>query len=325
MIATYDRNGVQMSFKHLEKELFLCDATLGDSAKFQSFGNNMYKSCTVTISPNDVYFYELFIKTANGKYAIVPITYTGSAPYYRRFTLGFDYTTNTSLTKYTSVSLFFTYKPPLLTPYLVLSTKNNPAEIKNNSAASSSAINALIPFIIMEVIILIWCGYQAYKYLAYNPHEQIELNYCPRIVWNIMWISIRCFAVGNWIFLTIGSLVCFCFYKFQKTLFFTLADPGDSNAFTTFYQPFETLFYITFAFSIVGCLELVWRITKSEYFLIDWEKPGQVNTKFPINQEINKNKVSIWRKLFVVNELYELSISRLYNLEFTLLLVGLFL
>lgn len=87
----------------------------------------MYKSCSVSLTPSDAYFYDLFIKTASGKYAIVPVTYTGSAPYYRRFTLGFNSNTNAAVTTYASVSLYFTYKPPLLTPYLVLSTKNNPA------------------------------------------------------------------------------------------------------------------------------------------------------------------------------------------------------
>lgn len=272
----------------------------------------MVKSCNVTITPTETYFYDMLLKTASGNYAIVPVSLTGSnGPFYRRFTLGPDVVSSGST--YPSVTLQFNYTPPLLTPYLVISSSSSPVTIKNNSQASATNLTVLVPFIIIEVLILIWWAYSIYRYVMYNPHEQIELNYCPRVVWNAMWLGIRCFALGNWIFLFGVSLVCFCFYKFQQTLFFTLPDPTDSASQLSYYQPFATLFYVTLAFSLASCMELVWRITKSEYFLIDWEKPGQAPAKFNINAELRKLKTSIWRKLFVVNELYELSVQRLYN------------
>jgi hypothetical protein len=160
-------------------------------------------------------------------------------------------------------------------------------------------------------------------YLQCIPLCHLQSTRANRI--KSLWLGIRIFAVGHWIFLAGASLVCFCFYKFQKTLFFTLPDPTDTTAQTNYYKPFQMLFYLTLAFSLASCLELIWKITKSEYFMIDWEKPGQAAAKFSINSELRKLKTSIWRKLFVVNELYELSVSRLYNIEFTLLFMGLFL
>jgi hypothetical protein len=140
------------------------------------------------------------------------------------------------------------------------------------------------------------------KYVNYNPNqEQVEIYFCARVLWNGFWIGIRTFAVGLWLWLFGVALVCFCFYKFQKTMYFTLPDPNDSAAQLNYYKPFENLFYIVFSFSVASSFELVWRITKSEYFMIDWEKPGFTMTKFNVEHEERKVKTSIWRKLFVVN------------------------
>lgn len=251
-MVVYDKYGVQIDFKPLDRELFSCDSTLGDSIKFQSFGNNMLKSCSVLITSSETYFYDLLLKTSTGGYVIIPVSLTNSnGPFYRRFTVGPGVVGST--TTYPSVSLQFTYTPPLLTPYLVISTTSSPAIIKNNSQASATTLTTLIPFIIFEVLILVWWGYSIYRYVVYNPHEQIELNYCPRVVWNALWLGIRYFALGNWIFLLGASLVCFCFYKFQQTLFFTLPDPSDATAQANYYQPFAILFYVTLSFSLASC------------------------------------------------------------------------
>jgi len=244
----------------------------------------MVKTCSVAITPSSTYFYDMLLKTSTGGYVIIPVSLSGtSGPFYRRFTMGPDVVGNSVGTIYPSVTLQFNYSPPLLTPYLLLSSSSSPVTIENNSQAGSTNLVPLVPFIIFELLILGWWGYSIYRYVVYNPHEQIELNYCPRVVWNAMWLGIRYFALGNWLFLLGASLVCFCFYKFQQTLFFTLPDPTNSAAQASYYQPFAILFYTTLSFSLASCFELVWKITKSEYFLIDWERPGQAPAKFNIN------------------------------------------
>jgi hypothetical protein len=105
----------------------------------------MYKSCTVLITPSDTYYYDMFIKTSTGDYAIIPVSFNGaSGPFYRRFSLA-PYPLGTTF--YSSVTLQFTYAPPLLTPYLLLS-QALPAQIINNSSTQSASLTLLIPFAI---------------------------------------------------------------------------------------------------------------------------------------------------------------------------------
>ena len=63
-------------------------------------------------------------------------------------------------------------------------------------------------------------------------------------------------------------------------------------------------------------------VNNTDYFLIDWEKEKEMG-KFEIGK--NKKEVSVWRKVLLVNELYELSVSRLVSLEVVILVSLLFL
>lgn len=92
------------------------------------------------------------------------------------------------------------------------------------------------------------------KYVNYNPHQQIEIYYCPRVMWYGFWIALRIFSVGLWLWLFGVSLICFCFYKFQQTLYFTLPNPTDPSSLLSYYQPFQNLFYIVFSFSVASSL-----------------------------------------------------------------------
>lgn len=42
---------------------------MGDAVKFKSFGNNMYKTCTVSIDAQEAYFYDMYLKTSKGTFA----------------------------------------------------------------------------------------------------------------------------------------------------------------------------------------------------------------------------------------------------------------
>lgn len=83
------------------------------------------------------------------------------------------------------------------------------------------------------------------------------------------------------------------------------------------------MFYITFSFTVVAIFILMFNLVNStDYFLIDWEKEKDLG-KFEINK--NRKEVSVWRKVLLVNELYELSVSRTINIELVSLLSVLFL
>ena len=49
----------------------------------------------------------------------------------------------------------------------------------------------------------------------------------------------------------------------------------------------------------------------TDYFMIDWEKEKRIGN-FDVGNQ--KKQASVWRKVLVVNELYELTISRLINI-----------
>ena len=60
----------------------------------------------------------------------------------------------------------------------------------------------------------------------------------------------------------------------------------------------------------------------TDYFMIDWEKEKDTSN-FRIKLGEEKKQVSVWRKVLLVNELYELTVSNLINTEFVVLF-GLF-
>ena len=100
-----------------------------------------------------------------------------------------------------------------------------------------------------------------------------------------------------WLWLLLLSGFCFCFYKFQQTIYLII--PSPSNDSTGLYSIFMAMFYITFSFTVVAIFIMMFNLVNStDYFLIDWEKEKELG-KFEINK--NRKEVSVWRKVLLVN------------------------
>eukprot|EP00658_Telonema_sp_P-2_P026901 TRINITY_DN2089_c0_g1_i7.p1 TRINITY_DN2089_c0_g1~~TRINITY_DN2089_c0_g1_i7.p1 ORF type:complete len:928 (-),score=164.55 TRINITY_DN2089_c0_g1_i7:556-3339(-) len=84
------------------------------------------------------------------------------------------------------------------------------------------------------------------------------------------------------------------------------------------------LYYVvTWGGVFVGTLMMLWRQTKTDFLLIDWEDPhGRV---YDEHKHAIQAPVSTWRKLFVANEFARLQIVRLVDYNLTCVLVLAFL
>lgn len=82
------------------------------------------------------------------------------------------------------------------------------------------------------------------------------------------------------------------------------------------------MFYATLIITTISLWIVVYNLGEVDYFLIDWEKEKEVG-KFDVNKQ--KKEVSVWRRVLLVNELYDLAVSKNINVYFVTLFALLFL
>lgn len=120
---------------------------------------------------------------------------------------------------------------------------------------------------------------------------------------------IKYVAICLFLWCFVLSAYCFCFFKFQRTVFLML--PGFTSD-QSLYESFRAFYWTSFCFMFLALIVQVFRlVNNTDYFLIDWEKDKEMG-KFDVGK--NKKEVSVWRRVLLVNELYELSVSRIVNL-----------
>ena len=125
------------------------------------------------------------------------------------------------------------------------------------------------PFIVYNVGLLIILIINFYRYLKYNPDETNDPSYMFKMIGVLFLMGIKFWAIGMWIFLFGASAYCFCFYKFQQTVFLLLPDMV-SNWYP-YYHSFMALFYVQFSFMFISVFLLFYDLSSStDYFLIDW-------------------------------------------------------
>ncbi len=118
-------------------------------------------------------------------------------------------------------------------------------------------------------------------------------------------------TIGNSFFFgLIGStLYYFLLYFFQVETLIILPMPNQEKNFTA-------LVTTTFVLKLIDVLNTILVQVSYDIFFIDWERPSQQAT----NRKNQSDKVSCWRKIFVVNEWNELQTIRKTNVTFQLLL-----
>ena len=174
---------------------------------------------------------------------------------------------------------------------------------------------------IFFVVILVVFILNFYRYMRYNPDENNSPYYCFTVILLFFVQVIRYVAVGLNIWLLVLTTFIFCFYKFQQTVYLLLPSSGSDTS--GLYKSFEALFYTNYSLMVVAIIIFTFNLANSvDFFLIDWEKEKELG-KFEMGK--NKKEVSIWRKVLLVNELYELAVSRIINIETVSLFSLLFL
>lgn len=260
ILAEYNLDGSLNDLKPLDGSIFSCYLNGQDIVKFQSFGLNFYKTCSTSRTFSSTYFYDVYIVSANGTYAQVPIQINNV--YYKRFTP----------TAYNTISLTFVTQPPMQVPYLSLSNSSSP-KISTYSNASNSSLNYLPFFIIFAVLMIVCLVPNFYRYMKYNPDQHNDPYYCFKAIALLLIYLVKYVAVTIWLWLLCLSAYCFCFYKFQQTVYLILPS-SDVNG---LYSSFRAFYYVTFSFTIVAIFILLFNMTNyTDYFLIDWQKDKEM-------------------------------------------------
>lgn len=127
----------------------------------------------------------------------------------------------------------------------------------------------MAPFIVFNVGIAVIFILNLYKYMKYNPDENNDPYYCFKALFLFFLMAVKHWGIGLWIWLLGSSAYCFCFYKFQQTVFLLLPDMFTQWA--GYYDPFMILFYIQFGFVLFSVILFIYDIgTTTDYFMVDW-------------------------------------------------------
>ena len=225
---------------------------------------------------------------------------------------------------YNSIIAEFQSTPPLRVPYLYFYQNSTNHFIESTSDPETiTNIDSLIPFVIFNICILVIFVYNFYRYMKYNPNETNDPYYFFKALLIFLLMAVKHWAIGLWIFLFGISTYIFCFFKFQQTIFLLLPDINNQAEWDDYYHHFLAIFYTQFGFMLFAIFFLIYDLgSTTDYFMIDWEKEKRIGN-FDVGNQ--KKQASVWRKVLVVNELYELTISRLINIEFVMLFSLLFL
>ena len=150
-------------------------------------------------------------------------------------------------------------------------TAQGTPSIITQSKQDTVNLTVTAPFIVYNVGLFLIFLLNFYKYLKYNPDETNDPSYFFKMIGFFFLMAMRYWGVGMWIFLFGSSAYCFCFYKFQQTVFLLMPDLVDD--WYPLYHSFMALFYTQYAFMFISIFILIYDMTTStDYFLIDWEK-----------------------------------------------------
>jgi hypothetical protein len=126
-----------------------------------------------------------------------------------------------------------------------------------------------------------------------------------------------CWGYGLWIWSLGLATYVFTFYKFQETIYLIL--PEETQEYEGF---FTSIFLVQLFFVLLSTWNVIYNLSEVEYFLIDWEKEKDVR-KFEVGPE--RKETSVWRKVLIVNELYEHAVRQTVDVHLVTLFALLFL
>ena len=171
---------------------------------------------------------------------------------------------------YNSVQITYRFVPPLSVPYIALSQKGTP-DITTTS--KTDVINLVVtgPFIAFNVVSLLLFLISFYKYMKYNPYNEQDPYIFFKVIFIFFLKAMRHWGITLWIWLFGASAYCFCFYKFQQTVYLLL--PDTVTQWLAYYEPFMIVFYLQFGFVFFSVILLIYDLgSATDYFIVDWEK-----------------------------------------------------
>lgn len=362
ILATYSFNGTWLGFKDLSTELSNCEGTQLDMSQFLNFGTSFEKTCNLNvnslITAEEPKFYDPFIVyTSGGKKVAYPlpiqilsgtddsIPNPESGPLYRRFflydnVLGAHFNTPTTL-RYLRFLVSAQLKvilrgdekihPPVLTlryesrDIQELTTPTYSKTYKNSENSDElnfpglllkvdysmnlqifnySVLSLTIVLCLLAVIIAI-----LHSLLFLRKREFAMLDF--EIVFKFIGELTQNLANVFFISLFISTLYLYWFFKYQNNAFVLLPTGTDLIGYYVFIS-------LGFLLKLIDVLITTYKQTHYDMFFVDWEKPKELENGA-------KKAPSAWRTIFVARQWSKLSSQRLISLEYTLLLVLMFL
>ena len=128
-------------------------------------------------------------------------------------------------------------------------------------------------------------------------------------------------GMQSWVyfFFPISTLICwyfFTFFKLQGVPSTLLPPTDDIFASTSPYYTFTLNIVMMFFFQLACIIVMVYRQCNTDIFFLDWE---------PATGPEDKQRVSVWRTIFVANEWAEMATMRKIDIRMNLFLLGLIL
>lgn len=160
--------------------------------------------------------------------------------------------------------------PPLAVPFITLSNKDSP-QASTSSKTDTINLSLVGPFIAFNVCSFLLFIYSFCKFMRYNPYDENDPYIFFKVIFIMVLKLIRHYGLTLWIWLLGVSTYCFCFYKFQQTVYLLL--PDLVTQWIGYYDPFMVVFYLQFSFVFISVIMLIYDLsTVTDYFIIDWEK-----------------------------------------------------
>lgn len=146
------------------------------------------------------------------------------------------------------------------------------------------------------------------------------------MIWFVFLFSV--FAQILFWLLWVLSLYWLVFFKLQDSAFLLLP-PNLPDYEDPIYNIFTAIFALVFTGQAIRIMEIVWKQTHLDIFFVDWEtKRGPLMETNMDNlergakrQDLKYAPISIWRKIFMVNEWSEMQTLRRVYLPFNLVIL----
>jgi len=361
-LSKYALNGTWLGFEDLSTQLSLCDGTKLEMSQYLEFGTSMEKTCNLNVyslkSAEEPIFYDPFILYSSGTQTMaypLPIQIlTGTSdswvnpltgPLYRRFflydnVLGFSAETPTELSYVrflVSAQLRINLRgdekiyPPVLTlRYETRDMSEVPAPssaVTHRTTGESDEVRfpslglyvrygmsmqifnlvVLITTVLLCIVALFVAILQSIVFLRKREFAMLDME----ILFKFAGDATNNVANAIFLALFVASLYLYWFFKYQNSAFVLLPSGDDLIGYYVYIA-------LGLLLKLVDVMITLYKQTHYDIFFVDWEKPKEMidNTK---------KSPSVWRTLFVAKQWNKLSSQRLINLEFTLLVVIVFL